>query len=476
MSDFAEYDGTHQYGQPVPGVPPFVSEVSIGDEAVEDGYGDTGSDDELGQDYYGDAPDIGVETDWQEDTAGAYDEPAELDLGAAGDNYGAETVDLDLPAAHPATFGRHAAAVGRTILTDGRTVAAPELSFEARPRTLEFEVDLRGTPAEGTDLPASDTDTEYRPPAYPRRVYRDTYEQPGFGKWYEADADDLRSRPMQGEVRPSNFEEGVIDKVDRSIVEIGDEVGVDMRGALQPLEEHHIFPDKPSYVHGIERRFGATEAAKLEVNRGFFHPQAGLIWTRQGDPFDDAFGLTHEKIHGVSLEVVTPEPLTYTTDAQGAPQPQYAARRVAIGYQDLCPQRLSDAHGATEFVTDMATNKSMIMSGYGPIDPLYRAIDILGGHAVLETARAYGVKPLEVENQLIKGMWTPDRTGMERVREVLGDERFDRFIHLTATMTGRAAERAAQELGWDFAIDDLVKAGVGKFNTYFDWRRRRYAV
>jgi hypothetical protein len=492
MSEYGQYDELHQYGQQVPGAPPFIPEVTIGGESDEGAieYDTTADDDNEGRYRWAaddlNAPDtsgIGSEHDVADATGNDIDintEPETVDLGDSALT-GWEPAHTELPNDHPVRFGRHAAAAGPPILSslvEAPTIdEAPQTNAEDA-RVLEFNIDTRHLPLEVHERPEADVgdSADEVPPTYPRRVYEQRNVPSGFPDWYEADSKEWRTRPLQGEVPPTDAELAVIDKVNESIIEIGDEVGANMRGALQDPEEHHFFPDKQAYLHGVAMRFGSKTAAVLQNSRGFSHPQAGVAWTRQGNTYDDAFGITHEKMHGVSLEVVTSMPAVQTQETSGPATVQYGVQSLKVGYHDLASERSINSHAATEFATDMATNKSMIMTGVGPIDPTYWPIDILGGHAVLETARAYGLKPLEVENELIKGLWTPDRSGMEKVREVMGDVRFHRFINLDAELTASQARRVAQELGWDYAIEDLAKAHVGQFDAYFGWRRRRYAV
>ncbi|HEX9153481.1 MAG TPA: hypothetical protein VF809_01545 [Candidatus Saccharimonadales bacterium] len=311
-------------------------------------------------------------------------------------------------------------------------------------------------------------DTE-RPPKLPQYVYVGEAVPPGFAEWYETKTAAERSVPMPGSSLATPEEKDFVEESNLIIVEMGDEAGADMRDRVQPLHEHNFYDTKGAYVLGTKMRFGPRMAGRYVDSQGFMHPSTGLVWTRSDDPRHDRYGMLHEKIHGVSVTHIEPGVLPYTRDGRT----QYMARSVKVGYQDLPTQPIDGPHGMTEWVTDMAACKGMQKAGLGPICPNYRPLDILGGWVVMETAAEVGHKPYDIENYLIKGLWTPDRSGVEMMRDRFDNSGVDRLVNLGAWMNCRMAIDIAVELDMPDAVDDLRAYDRGEFDTYFNWRRPR---
>ncbi|HET8670871.1 MAG TPA: hypothetical protein VFM05_09690 [Candidatus Saccharimonadales bacterium] len=67
----------------------------------------------------------------------------------------------------------------------------------------------------------------------------------------------------------------------------------------------------------------------------------------------------------------------------------------------------------------------MMDSGLGRIIPGYAVSSLLLTGVVLDRAASLGVHPTEVENNIIKGMFSPDTTGIKMVKRArYGQERW----------------------------------------------------
>jgi hypothetical protein len=312
------------------------------------------------------------------------------------------------------------------------------------------------------------------PPSAPYFVSGGSPDDVAFIEAYEVQAAEERKLPIEGEVPPTDDERMLIAEADEAIVAIGDEVGVNMRGRIPDTAEHHFFADHASYMHGVETMVGPDAARAHEKSNGFCSPEAGVVLVREADPGVRRTGIVHEKVHGVSLVQAESE-----RRADGQPVVPYVPRTVHIGYTDLATRPTGRPHGLTEWVTEMTANKGAAMTKDGPLAPEtsgYTRLNILGDGLVVATATEYGVPPSMVENGLIKGLWTPDRSGLSMIRNVFGDASYDEIVNMPANLRPAEALRLARQFELGTAVQALIAYSAGTPADMYGWQRRRRAA
>jgi hypothetical protein len=343
--------------------------------------------------------------------------------------------------------------------------------------------DVTGVPLSDDRPRAASATTNERQPD-PRYDLRGPWALPaehyGFSDWWEGRSQELRSRPFPGEVDPTEREKEYIDDANDAIAQMGDDMGIgeEMRRRLQPLAEHHLLPDRDAYIQGLRERYGETGVARYGgmSARGHANPRDGIVWSRDPSPKFNRDGLFHEKMHGVSGQILEPNlPYSpgYGPDGRALPYTHGDPKLLHNGYTDLRDPRNQNQgpHGFTEFVTDMAADRALQMTDYQPLTPNYRPFDILSAGVIEQTALRQGMDPNEIDNGLVKGMWVPTaRDMLGAVREALGADAYQQFVNLSGHMYGHQAAQYAYDWGLPNDVMSRLDAyDKGRPVNYFPW-------
>jgi hypothetical protein len=280
----------------------------------------------------------------------------------------------------------------------------------------------------------------------------------------------MSRQPFKGEAPKTDADKQFMADYDRASAIVAKEVGTPAPAETDSARIH-LFNSKGEYLAGIADRWGAKEAERRVSTQGFNFPGTGVVWTRSGNTAHDEYGMGHEMEHDSSLAVVNTKPPAY--DIVGGQIEAIHVKETHVGYSDL-PTTLppGEPHGLTEMVTDMSINKKLELMGRPPIVPDYRPLDLLGSALVRKVAEAHDdLTPAAVENGLIRGMRTTDRSMLEKVRAVVGDEGLDTVVNMKAHLFGKEAIAIARQLGLD--TTELETYDAGRPVRYFDWQRAR---
>ncbi|HEV7454805.1 MAG TPA: hypothetical protein VGO07_06115 [Candidatus Saccharimonadales bacterium] len=282
--------------------------------------------------------------------------------------------------------------------------------------------------------------------------------------------DRMSRRPFRGEAPKTDADMEFIADYDKADAAMAKEIGAPAPAKTDPARIH-LFNSKNEYLAGIAGRWGDKEAERRVSSQGFNSPDTGVVWTKRGDQAHDEYGMGHEMEHDGSLVVANTKPPAYDM-INGQIEPIHV-KDIKVGYWDL-PTTLppGEPHGLTEMVTDMSINKKLELMGRPPIVPGYRPLDLLRSALVRKVAEAHDdLTPAAVENGLILGMRTTDRSMLEKVRAVVGDEGLDTIVNMKAHLFGKEAIAIAQRLGLD--TTELETYDAGRPVRYFDWQRAR---
>lgn len=199
-----------------------------------------------------------------------------------------------------------------------------------------------------------------------------------------------------------------------ALIAVGDELGVDLRDRLPKRGYYHMFDSDEAYREDTTAHFGKA----LGGDRGFT-TQVGIFMPRR-EPSDTQHIFAHETAHFVSNYRITAEVVSPASNTSEAEVDTTVDR---VGYIHNDKGHVLD-EVATEMVTGRVNQKMLRTTG------AYLKETILCNGVVYDTATHHKIPPQEVKDTLMRGLLNGDQTGVNLIRDALGEERAARFLDL----------------------------------------------
>jgi hypothetical protein len=254
-----------------------------------------------------------------------------------------------------------------------------------------------------------------------------------------------------------------IGRFGEKLVALGDEVGVDpaeLRARITESKHIHIFPRAADYAAAVMQKTHRSGG-----NRGILIPDTGILAIERRDPLDNVYGIMHEMTHDASHLHVTPH-LEAATDGSVRLDVGKTSATVTAGHMHMGSAR---PHAATEAITDMATHRAMVDASLPRIIPGYGVASLLLTGVIIDTAGARE-HPREVEDSIIKGILTPDQTGIGKIQKALGDQAVKIFMNTPGNLKSASTAMYANQIGSPTAEATLWARHAGAPVGWFTWR------
>jgi hypothetical protein len=216
--------------------------------------------------------------------------------------------------------------------------------------------------------------------------------------------DELRAQPLPHETPLSDDEWAAIRASHEGLVALGEEVGIDVDARLPRREHYHMFDTPRDLKNDI--------GVKMPFLRAIQITDRGVLLVHHDDPDFRMSFATHETFHGITAERVEVSPET---------------KRLIVG--EPIPYTLGGGILLNEAITDMATHRAMMKGGHNRVALVYLAADLALDRMIRQTADAHDMSPKELETTLIRGAFTGDETGLNFLRETVGEYELQRFAY-----------------------------------------------
>ncbi|HEX3568445.1 MAG TPA: hypothetical protein VHT70_02090, partial [Candidatus Saccharimonadales bacterium] len=249
----------------------------------------------------------------------------------------------------------------------------------------------------------------------------------------------------------TNKEWGEIERMQEGIVTVGDDVGVDVRDRLPKREHYHLFDDKQAYRASLES-FAIHPEDLSDISRGMYLPSTGIFLIRHDD-LTQASLAGHETAHSISA-VIKPPDFEKITNPNKLDHPYRPPEGGIL---------------MNEAVTNMTANLAMYHGDFPGCRMGYGNANYMLTAMVREAADAQRIDPQEIEDMLIRGLFTNDQAGIDLLKEALGHERVERFMKLESDSDSNRAKRDAEALGLPWAASAIRDAQKGHGPNSFNW-------
>jgi hypothetical protein len=319
------------------------------------------------------------------------------------------------------------------ISTEERNSTAPQKAKLAADKML---LEVRTKPP----LPDNPKPTDYRRyhfhgPAAQREA--------AVTQYYDALATSDKYAQLPREVRATPQEETHLAAINKAALQVGQELGVDMRDRLITPDEVHFFdapdPQISPHPHSVGHHSDLT----------------GIRVVRGPTEVHNLSRIAHEAAHG--FEAVQ---IKHQTPWQ---QPHKVALEVSSGSAATLPRT-----ALRESITDMARDYLMSKAGHTTIATVYPADNLLLQGVIEQAAAHFKIAPRSLALGLIKDTWTGGTQSVDLIQRHMG-ERFQDYLHLPSGLSAKQARTAAVRIGLDNAADQLQAFIKDKQYAAFQW-------
>jgi hypothetical protein len=220
---------------------------------------------------------------------------------------------------------------------------------------------------------------------------------------------------IPGEIEKTPEQIAEILRIHTAVIQLGDELGVNVRDRLPEIRHYHLFGSHEAYVQGA----GMVGSEQPTETGGMSDISRGIFCETRDDPVRDRTGFAHEITHFIARGIFYPT-VHYDEDGTGHLGGNYT--------HGFSPQ----SHALEEWTSDIGMRIILRRAGYedGDWGESYRPLNMIGDALVAETAAANAESIEAVEKLLVRGKFTGDMDGPRLMTRAIGHDRMQRFMQL----------------------------------------------
>ncbi|HEX3568442.1 MAG TPA: hypothetical protein VHT70_02075 [Candidatus Saccharimonadales bacterium] len=301
----------------------------------------------------------------------------------------------------------------------------------------ELPAEHNATPEEPA---ADDTAAEATPRGYPYKQYHFTVDDPNLpvDKLSAETLKHWRQRqdtPMPHETPVTDEEWAAIQGMQQKVIDLGDKLGVDVRGRMLGREAHHYFDTYEAYNAAMQ-----TTGDEDRAEFGTEYTASGIVCTRDNDddPTWKNHKLIHETLHSAAVHKVHMRP-----QEDGGTHSD-----VKVGYQDA-------STSLNETVTDLLTHAVLQELGDDDAEGYYPDC-LLANSIIHKVAEHQGMDPADLAKQIGRGLFTGDQTALFYLDDTLGKEQVRAYLSGDHENL-QDVIKAAQALDFDDVVAELQR-------------------